>query len=122
MTLDNWINSMQLSKANDVNNGNNTLIRVTKIDQMSITVVYRIEKNAYTMGIRDCSTAFLELYKLFKDGTTKEHNIYTDPLAFLTVLAFFSRGIPAIEQGKNKVFDRMRIRSLMINIYLHISR
>jgi len=89
---------------------------------MSITVAYIIEKNAYTTGVGDRSTAFLELQKTIKDGTTKEHNIYTDPLAFLTVLAFFSRGIPAIEQGKNKVFDRMQNRSLMINIYLHISQ
>jgi len=57
------------------------------------------------MGVGDCSTAFLELQKPFKDRTTKEHKIYTDPLAFLTVLAFLSRGIcriPAIEQGKTK--------------------
>jgi hypothetical protein len=46
------------------------------------------------MGVGDRSTAFLELPRLFKDRTTKEHNIYTDPLAFFAVLTFFSRGIP----------------------------
>jgi len=43
MTLDNQINSTQLSKANDVNDENNALIRVTKTDQMSITAAYIIE-------------------------------------------------------------------------------